>query len=200
MATLNWRGLINRVIYSLMYTRQLDDQVVNQVADMILKERGLTGGAQAYHDALSEAIKAGQLPDTVDSAHSEPALLEFFRKLRDRLDSQRPWQPPPWTLVPIGEWDNEPQRAIARIDLTPMQVSSQIPTPPFSSLPHGDGSLVGLLLRLANGQAVGLLGGAEKDSRVTVLQRGEGGDPIATIEAFAEATGIPRENITPLVS
>jgi hypothetical protein len=192
-----YRQVINKVVYSLLYSKQLDEAAVTNVANSILERRGLTGGPQEYYDALTSIIDSGDATGLMKGPHSEAALLDFFTRLREQLGKARPWKEPAFTIQPLIGWDGPPQRAVARIELTTMQLSSRLAVS-FQSLPHGDGNIPALLLRLANGREVGLLGGRGQRNTVTLIQRDDD-DVQAVVEDFRTATGLPGTSITPLV-
>ncbi|HEX6682846.1 MAG TPA: hypothetical protein VF062_08625 [Candidatus Limnocylindrales bacterium] len=195
MSTPDWQGTANKIVYYVMFTPRLDDKVVDDVAEAILQRRSLADGPQVYYDALTSAANM-DLSNLISSEHSADDLRHFFQRLHDRLDKARPWPEPAYAVVPLTEWDSARQQAIARIELTTMQVTSRL-RKSFLSLPHGDGTIPALILRLRDGREVGLLGAHGIGNRVTLLQRGEG-DPTEVVHAFSGATGIAEEEITPL--
>jgi hypothetical protein len=199
LAGRSWRGGINQILYTLMFVRRLDNEAVDNVARAIVERGVLSEGPAAYYDSIAAALKTTeQLTGDIETPHDDVSFRDFLHRLLTRLDALRPWPEPTFTKLPIAEWDTFAHgRAIARLENTTMNVQDRL-RERFEKLPVGEGNLVGLILQLKSGQAVALMGSYEPGNRVTLLQRDDSADPEATIDAFVEATGFPREKITPV--
>jgi hypothetical protein len=193
-----WRGLANGVLYTLTFVRSLDEAAVENAARNIIGRGTLRAGPQVYRDALAQGLASGapltgDLPDGPDEA----AARDFLTRLLHRLDALRPWPEPPYLRQPIEQWPTfDHGRAIARVGESLMNVQDRI-RERFEPLPVGDGALAGMILRLASGETVALLGSYERGNPVTLLQR-DPGDPAATIAAFRAATNLPEDAVVPL--
>jgi hypothetical protein len=192
-----WRGVVNQIVYGLIFAKRLDDAVVDDVARNIVARGTLRASPEVYREAITRALASATLEDPFDTPHTEAELRDFLARLGERLDQLRPWPEPRFTKVDISEWPSfEGGRAIARIERTKMQVEASL-REAFDRLPIGDGGLSGLILALPSGRTVALLGRSGVGNRVILLQR-EPGDPAATIAAFREATGLPEDEVAPL--
>lgn len=191
-----WRGPVNQLIYGLMFSPLLDDTALDNLADAITTRRGLSLPPDAYYDAITAALDSGDLSGLIETPHGEADLIDFLRRLRARLDELRPWPVPAFSKLPATEWPSFARaKPIAQIEETLLQTQDRL-RERFDPLPDGDGTIRVLLLKLRDGETVGLLG-ASGPGRITLLQR-DPGDPEQTINAYAEASGLPRELLTPL--
>lgn len=192
-----WRGEINRLLYGLMFERTLDDRLVDTAAKGLLHGQVRGSDPQAYQDAIRQALATdATLSDTFETPHGEAEFRDFLRRLAARLDELRPWPPPPYRKVDISEWRGfDHGRPIARIDATPLDVQDRLHVL-LDRLPAGDKNAEALILRLRSGETVALLGSTGRRG-VTVLQR-DAGDPGRTLAAFAEHTGFPADQLTPV--
>ncbi|MEV4754644.1 hypothetical protein AB0J86_05970 [Micromonospora sp. NPDC049559] len=193
-----WRPQLNAILYTLTYAPSLDAATVRATADNIVGRGSLRAGPQTYHDALTAALASGeQLTRDLGGEHGEAGVRDFVTRLLHRLDELRPWPEPAYERQPIDQWPTfDHGRPVARVGQSLMNVQDRL-RERFEKLPIGDGSLLGLILRLNTGETVALLGSYEKGNRPTLLQR-EPGDPRATIDAFRAATGLDENAVVPL--
>ena len=56
-----WRGVINGVLYTLTFSRALDDAEVDRVAALIVEERSLPGGPARHRAAIREALASPEI-------------------------------------------------------------------------------------------------------------------------------------------
>lgn len=82
-----WQGTIDAILYTLIFTRRLDDDAeVDRVAGMIRTERGLTKGTAAYREAITQALATGgPLQPSPTTGHSDADIRVFLTRLRERL-------------------------------------------------------------------------------------------------------------------
>jgi hypothetical protein len=200
MTDIQWKGLVNQVLYAVMFQRALDGTAVDETARNMIYRRTLRDGAGAYRAAAEAALgQPGPLVDQIPTRHSEEAFRDFLRRLVERLDALRPWPEPPFVSQPLEEWAAFADgRAIARVEAPYMRVS-HILNELFLPIPGDDERRrMGVILRLADGRVVALVGAPGAGERVLLLQRAAGGDPAATIAAFRAATGLSADLVTPL--
>jgi hypothetical protein len=79
-----WRGTVNAILYTLIFTRRLDEAEVERVAGMISDGQGLTAGRPVYQRAIEQALEsADELPAITD--HSDADIRAFLVRLLRRL-------------------------------------------------------------------------------------------------------------------
>ncbi|MET8282566.1 hypothetical protein [Micromonospora sp. NPDC005174] len=90
MATDDWKGIINQILYGLMFTPQLDDDTADQMAVAMGERRYFGAGPDAYADAIVQAGRYdGPLTDEIDTPHGEAAFRDFLGRLGSRLEALR---------------------------------------------------------------------------------------------------------------
>ncbi|MDQ1538673.1 MAG: hypothetical protein QOE58_3066 [Actinomycetota bacterium] len=81
-----WRGPVNGILYSLIFTPVPDRARAVEVAAMIRAGRSLTGGPERYRSAIRAALaQAGSVGDGIPTDHDEATLRAFLRELDDVL-------------------------------------------------------------------------------------------------------------------
>jgi hypothetical protein len=86
MSEIEWRGRINQILYGLIYTPALDDQVATQMAEAMQSGRYFLDGAQTYREAITAALDSdATISDGIDTPHSEEQFRSFLGRLRDKL-------------------------------------------------------------------------------------------------------------------
>jgi hypothetical protein len=195
----DWRGPINEILYGLIFTREITDEIVNGCADAAVQYTVLGLGPEAYYQAIGEALASGE---ELDSLHQLPQfdhaqVVGFLGAVAKRLDELRPWPEPKYRRLDPTSWatfrDAVP---IARLDASILRVRN-IVRGVFE--PAGDahpGQYV-LMLRLATGETVALLGSYARGEKISLLTDATG-DPAEVIEHFTAATGFPADKITPI--
>ncbi|MCX5118588.1 hypothetical protein OG992_15500 [Micromonospora sp. NBC_00362] len=92
MDSRNWKGVINQILYGLMFTPQLDDDSASQMAEAMVERRYFGDGPAVYADAIVQAQQYdGPLIDEIETSHSEQGFRDFLRRLAGELDQRRPW-------------------------------------------------------------------------------------------------------------
>ncbi|WBC13414.1 hypothetical protein O7600_19995 [Micromonospora sp. WMMA1998] len=96
MASDDWKGIVNQILYGLMFTPQLDDDTAGQMAAAMVERRYFGAGPDAYADAIVQALRYdGPLTDEIDTPHGEAAFRDFLGRLGTRLEALRPWPQTP---------------------------------------------------------------------------------------------------------
>jgi len=91
----NWRGVVNQILYGVMDTPTLDDKVVDEMAEAMVEHRYFIEGPALYVEAIAEALKySGPLTDTFETPHSEETYRDFLARLAKKLESLKPWAKP----------------------------------------------------------------------------------------------------------
>jgi hypothetical protein len=86
MSEIDWRGRINQILYGLIYTPALDDQVSTQMAEAMRSGRYFLDGAEAYREAITAALESdATISDGIETPHSEEQFRSFLAQLRAKL-------------------------------------------------------------------------------------------------------------------
>jgi hypothetical protein len=84
-----WRGVINGILYTLTFSRALDDAEVDRVAGLIVEERSLPGGPTRHRAAILQALASPAiLPGSLPTGFSEPEFRDFLSRLLHWLDER----------------------------------------------------------------------------------------------------------------
>lgn len=90
MVTDDWKGVINQILYGLMFTPHLSDDTADQVAAAMVERRYFGAGPDAYANAIVQAGRyGGPLTDEIETPHGEEAFRDFLGRLGTRLDALR---------------------------------------------------------------------------------------------------------------
>jgi hypothetical protein len=195
-----WRGPINQLLYSLIFTREITDKVVTDCADAAVNYTWLGLGPEVYYWAINEALASGddpigrnQLPQ-FDRAEIE----RFLRALSARLDELRPWQVPKFfTLNDLSPWSGIPhEMPIAELDVSLFELSNLL----RDSFDRAGDSMPGqyvLALRLRTGETVALLGSHATDVKEekVLMFTDSVADPDLVIEHFTDLTEFPVDKV-----
>ena len=120
MAQPEWRGVLNQILY-VANRYPFTDEFVDRIAVDMIGRFQLWCGPDVYHQAISEALQSGTAlgPPTLRTEHDDTALRDFFRRLRDRLDSGRPWPDARFVRLSTDDWPTFADAPkIATIELT----------------------------------------------------------------------------------
>lgn len=171
----SWRAVINEILYSVQFERELDDAVVARIARAVLAEPLWDLTPQQEYGALTEALQSGaRLTEFIPDRHAEEAYRDFLRRLLARLDDTRPWPEPPFLRLSMSRWESfTDARPIARIGLRRTKVQERL-------------SRVFLKVEGENLEAVQerlrrVLGKAEGESLEVLMLRLRSGDEVALV-------------------
>lgn len=194
---MEWRGLVNAILYTVQFERQLDEEAIDRVAHTLI-ERPLLGlTPEQEYDALVAALRSDEpLTGDIPQPHSEAAVGGFLAGVANRMDGLRPWPEPPFIQLNISEWDRfASARPIARVHVWYIQAQERLRRG-FDQVETGRDVL---LLRLPSGAEVALVTPwwAGSDD-LALLQNTPGRPPQQVIDEFRKATGFGADEITPL--
>jgi hypothetical protein len=86
-----WQGVINGILYTLIFSHALNDAEVDRVAALIVEERNLPGGPARHRAAIRQALAApGILDDSLPTRFSEPDFRDFLTRVLRKLDDRDP--------------------------------------------------------------------------------------------------------------
>ena len=197
-----WRGVLNQILYALHYAKELDDSVVDGVADIMMDRRMLAADPDTYYGAITQALatREGTLlgEDSIPTEHQEPDLRDYLRRLRDRLDAMRPWPPARFVKLPPDQWPGFAETpAIGKIDRAPGTVSEHV-WEDFDKVSVNGVDTPVLLVRTRSGEVLSLLGSTEPGRRPAVTVHVLEGDPASALRSFRELANFREEQIKPL--
>lgn len=191
-----WRGVLNTILYGLIFKPALDEQAVDTMARRLIARRLYRQPTQYYYDTIKYALGLDVPLNSGMTQHSQDEIRVFFQRLLTRLDEHRPWPEPPYLKQDIALWETFSQaRPIATINETELEVRGWL-REIFDPLPTTSGHRRGLILRLRSGQMVALLAPpTTREEGVVMLQR-EANDVKATVADFCTLTGFAPDKIT----
>jgi hypothetical protein len=197
------RGLINEVLYYVDRVPDLsDDDVAARWVDSMINRRHFPGAIEEYAEAIDRTVRGGRLPTDateLSRRYSEPELLAFLARLARHLDERRPWPPPAFLKLDVGQWSSfADAMPIARIN-RPMHQINGILNNSFDDVPVGTQKLPIMILQLRSGDVVALMGSVDPRSTTFALMQRDPGDPAEVIARFCELTGFSPEEVVPLV-
>jgi hypothetical protein len=195
--TQDWRDAINEILVGLTYTEEITDETVRWNADSAVHYTTLTFGPGAYYQAITEALASGESLDGLGQLpqFDQAQIAGFLRALADRLDALRPWPEPQFRQLEVDTWTAHRHAVpIARLNASIREVTDVLQK---GFRPAGDAEpgMQVLMLKLATGEIVALLGSYGRDDDVT-LSTDAVGDPATVIEHFTAATGFPPDKVT----
>ncbi|WIM87835.1 hypothetical protein PT015_23930 [Candidatus Mycobacterium wuenschmannii] len=162
-----WRGYTNQIVYGTELQSPIDDDLLNRLADELIRQRYFRDPVESYYKAAVDALKSGE-DIRLDDSQDEGAVHDLLTRLLVVLDERRPWPEPAFKALPVEEW-----RAIAaapkigQIPARPVDVQGRL----YRSFAHyewGGQELRILILRLRSGQIVGLRIGSLAQPNVDV--------------------------------
>jgi hypothetical protein len=192
----DWRGPINGLLYGMIFEPEITDELVKGCANSAVNYTELGDGPAVYYEAIQQALASGERLDGLGQLpqFDQAQIAGFLRALADRLDALRPWPEPKFLRLQASTWATFANAVpIARLDTSILGVR-KIVRGVFE--PAGDdqpGRYV-LMLKLATGETVALLGSHGAGEKVTLLAAAAD-DPAAVIEHFTAATGFPADQV-----
>ncbi|SCG67621.1 hypothetical protein [Micromonospora coxensis] len=89
----DWKGVVNQILYGLIFTRDLDDDAASRMADAMVERRHFGAGPGVYAAAIVRARRhRGPLTDEMPTPHGEEGFRAFLELLAAELDARRPWR------------------------------------------------------------------------------------------------------------
>ncbi|TDC31011.1 hypothetical protein [Micromonospora sp. KC213] len=89
----DWKGVVNQILYGLIFTRVLDEAAAGRMADAMVERRNLVAGPRVYAAAIAQARRhRGPLTDELPTPHGEDEFRVFLELLATQLDARRPWR------------------------------------------------------------------------------------------------------------
>lgn len=196
------RGRMNELLYAIDSAPDLSDKVAARLVDNMIEGRPFASTPVAdFADAIDQTLKAGALhPQTAEMSrrYSEPELLDFLRRVAERLDARRPWQAKRFTKLDVSRWASFDDTAvIARVERPTHQISAAVGFA-FDHLQVGDDKLPVLVLQLRTGEVVALRGSTDlRSTSFALLHHGQG-KPAEVIDHFRKLTRFGADDVVPI--
>lgn len=197
MKSINWRDAVNEILFGLTYTEAITDEIVQWNADSAVHFTTLTRGPDTYYQAITEALASGEPLDGLGQLRQfdHAQISSFLRALADRLDALRPWPEPQFRQLDADTWRAFRHAVpIARLHASIRQVTDVLQKG-FRPAGDADPGMQVLMLKLATGEIVALLGSYGRDADVTLLTDAPE-ETAAAIDHFIAATGFPRDKVS----
>ncbi|MEV0805281.1 hypothetical protein [Micromonospora sp. NPDC050200] len=89
----DWKGVVNQILYGLIFTAELDDVAAARMAEAMVERRYFGAGPGVYAAAITRARRhRGPLTDEMPTPHGEEGFRSFLGLLAAQLDARRPWR------------------------------------------------------------------------------------------------------------
>lgn len=186
----------NGILYSVQFTKRLDDETVERVARRAIEDpAGYLTAEQMYTGIVQVLASDETLTEHIPGhAHSEQEYRDFLSKVVRRLDAMRPWPEQPFQSMDPASWDDlDSARPAARIKLSTFGVEQRL-NEIFGEAEDGREVIA---LRLKSGAEVALVAEWWAESHDTALLLRNPSRPVAEVlNEFSAATGITRDEVT----
>jgi hypothetical protein len=196
--TPDWRAPINQLLYSLTYSKSIDDDAVNFSADSAVQFTALSLGPDVYYRAITQALASGEQLDELSllPQFDEAEIAGFLQAVAVRLDELRPWPEPGVRPLDVAAWSEFAHAVqIAELDASLVQVTDALQQG-FRPVDNAKPGLRVVMLRLRTGETVALLGAYGAENKVAMWTE-PAADPAEVIAHFVSLTGFPREKVIP---
>ncbi|MFD0520763.1 hypothetical protein [Paractinoplanes durhamensis] len=182
---------MNQLLYPIDGAPDLSDATAARLVDNMIDGQVYSTVVADFAAAIDQVLRDGALhPQTaaISGRYSEAELLEFLRRVAQRLAERKPWPPPLFTKLDVAEWPSFGDATVlGRID-RPMHAVKGAIKHQFDAVPAGDGKLPVLILQLRTGEAVAVMGSVDpRATSFVLLYRGQD-DPAEVLAHFRELT------------
>jgi hypothetical protein len=195
--SINWQDAVNEILFGLTYTDEITDETVRWNADSAVQYTTLTLGPEVYYQAIVDALASGERLDGLGQLpqFNQGQIAGFLRALANQLDTLRPWPEPKFRQLEVDTWMTFRHAVpIARLTASIPEVTD-ILQKGFRPPRGAESGMKVLMLKLATGETVALVGSYSRGDEVTLLSDATR-DAAEIIDHFTEATGFPSDQIT----
>jgi hypothetical protein len=197
--TSSWNGALNQILFGLIYTDNLTDEIVRWTADSAVNYTTLSLGPEAYQRAIREALASGQKLDGIDQVpqFGQEQLSHFLRALDERIEALRPWPEPDFReIAPPEAWNYLRDASLVAVVRSPLLKLYNAFRTSFERV-STDPRHEALVLRLKSGDIIAVSVTFEPQETISLLA-GRDSDPAKIIDEFLRLTGLPREKVIPV--
>lgn len=192
-----WRSVVNAILYSVQFEKELDNHVVGRIASSLLTEPLATLTPEEEYQALSDGLAMGApLPTLVQMPQDPAALREFLGRVVARMDDMRPWPTLPYLRLPKDSVSYFKNAApIARISARVDDIQARISRGFYWGTEYG----IFIPLKMGSGRIIGMFTPFWDDSDDTVLvDATHDPEPDAAIDELLYVTRIDPRTVTRL--
>ncbi|AGL15608.1 hypothetical protein [Actinoplanes sp. N902-109] len=202
MDDLEAEATINTILYGVDMDPDLQDpELVDRYVRFMIEQRYFPYPIAEYEQAIEVMLRNGTIPGRsleFSEKYAEPELLDFLAALHRRMQERKPWPRPKVRKIPVQRWDEAAlDRVVARVARSRMQLEGYLHHI-FDRVVLGEGKVPVMLLELGTGERVSVVGSADPRASFTLLAQA-GDDPPQVIAHFVELTGVPADQVEPLV-
>ena len=197
MKSIDWHDAVNEILFGLTYTEEITDETVRWIAASAVHYTTLTLGPEAYHQAIIDALASGERLDGLGQLpqFDQGQIAGFLRALAMQLDRLRPWPEPKFRQLEVDAWTTlRPTAPIARLTASIPEVTD-ILQKGFRPASGAEPGTKVLMLKLATGETVALVGSYSRGDDVTLLSDATR-DAAEIVDHITEATGFPSDQVT----
>lgn len=181
-----WRGYINQILHGTSLREPLSDEMVDRLADELIRQKYFTRPVADYYAACGAALASGD-DLAFDENQNEDAVRDLLVRLRRALDRRRPWAEPWFYVQAIEDWD--------RLSHAPVVGAIPLMLPAVSARLHRtfhsvqkDPEVLALVLKLRTGQLLALRSSSPFSTPGVDLMTLD--DPAQTVLDFTELSGM----------
>jgi hypothetical protein len=181
----------------MIFEPKITDELVAGCAEAAINYTVLGDGPEVYYDAIDKALASGERLDGLRQLQQfdQEQVAGFLRAVAARLDALRPWPEPSFRRLEATTWMAFRHAVpIARLNASIPEVTTVLKRV-FRPAGDAEPRRQVLMLKLATGETVALLGSYSRGDYVTLLADAAD-DPAELIQLFTAATGFPAEKVT----
>ncbi|KAF0848197.1 hypothetical protein [Nocardia caishijiensis] len=194
---MSWQGVVNAILYSVQFEKELDNSVVDRIAYALLTEPLGTFTQEDEYRILTDGLAAGTpIPEVVSMPEGAAELREFLNRIVARMDAMRPWPSLPYHRLSadsVSAFKNAVP--IARISTSVNDIEARISRGFYWGTDFG----TFIPLKMKSGRVLGMFTPFWDDSDDLVLVTAtDEPEPSAAIEELLSATRIDPAQVVPL--
>ncbi|MET9210749.1 MULTISPECIES: hypothetical protein [unclassified Nocardia] len=192
-----WRPVVNAILYSVQFEKNLDEPVVDRIAYALLTEPLATLTPEEEYQSLSNGLATGApLPTLVQTPQGTAELQEFLSRVVARMDEMRPWPTLPYVLLPEDSVSSfKDATPIARISSSVDDIQARISRGFYWGTEYG----IFLPLKMRSGRIIGMFTPFWDDSDdIVLVDATHDPEPNAVIDELLSVTRIDPQRVTRL--
>ncbi|MFC9966184.1 hypothetical protein ACFVH4_18305 [Nocardia ignorata] len=196
---MSWQGIVNAVLYSVQFEKELDNSVVDRIAHALLTEPLGTFTPDEEYRILKVGLAAGEpIPEVVPMRQSPAELRNFLSRIVARMDATRPWPSLPYQRLPedsVSAFKNAVP--IARISASVNDIETRISRGFYWGTDFG----TFIPLKMKSGRVIGMFTPFWDDSDdIVVVVATDEPEPAEAINELLSTTRIDPTKVMPLTT